>query len=224
MKKIHNPSLPITTTYISEENSNENGNGNGNNLNMIPMAQNGPINSDSYALQHQTSPDYKPSSSAEYNRMMQKQMENQKNMEESVHPISYQDPKNSNYVSVHDNQMEEVQDCNHKQGRGELNIDKLMPASWQSNATNNSEATDNSNWAKYAPTKESFSRYIAAGGSARLSMNTRSARSRIVGIPLLLRSGVKIPIGTDSIPFSGSSLREDQIFNATGVHPQKNNC
>lgn len=105
-----------------------------------------------------------------------------------------------------------------------LNPDNLMPASWRDD-TNCPDGSDpNSLWAKYAPTKDAYWRYVTAAGSARLSVNTRIPW-RIVGTPLLLRSGVSVPLTHSQVtPFNGSSWRDDIVSDSLGYYPQDLSC
>lgn len=113
-----------------------------------------------------------------------------------------------------------------------MNIDALMPQSWrkESGAGAGSLASDAAScpgqqWAKYAPTKESFSRYLVASGSARLSMNSRSPYGRIIGEPGIyqsVRPGAPTPISASPMLFSDSSIRQGLVHNQTGVYPKYN--
>lgn len=107
-----------------------------------------------------------------------------------------------------------------------LNVDSLMPASWRG-SKNTSTAQgyrDQEMWAKYAPTKDAFDRYVTAAGSARLSINTRDGLQRNLGVPLLLRQGPAIPLSTREHAFNDSSFRQQAIYNATGAFPQSTSC
>jgi len=105
-----------------------------------------------------------------------------------------------------------------------MNPDNLMPGSWRDGTDCPDGSDPNSQWAKYAPTKEAYWRYITAAGSARLGVNTRIPW-RIVGTPLLLRSGVSVPITHSELtPFNGSSWRQDILADSLGYYPQDLNC
>lgn len=106
----------------------------------------------------------------------------------------------------------------------ELNIDSLMPASWKGPQNCGADSAAGSQWAKFAPTKEAFDRYITAAGSARLSMNTRSPLARQTGIPLLLRQGPPVPISAQEYPWGDSGFRQDLVFKQTGRYPTSTAC
>lgn len=106
----------------------------------------------------------------------------------------------------------------------DLSIDALMPSSWKQTPNCGDQAYDNTQWSKYAPSRDAFDRYITAAGSARLSLNTRWGLSRNTGIPLLLRQGPPVPLSTTQIPFNGSSYREDLIYQTTSRYPQSTTC
>lgn len=104
----------------------------------------------------------------------------------------------------------------------QLNLDSLMPSSWR--VTSCPETSDQEGeWSKYAPSKAAFSRYQAAAGSARLSVNTR-VKNPTGGVPLLLRASPPVPMAAKEIPFNDSSFRNDLIYNATGFYPQSTAC
>ena len=204
------------------------------NHNNMPAIQNMPISGNDYAQSHQTSPDYKLNEAASYERMKQQQFSEQGNVDEQYAPNAYKpyDVSHSyananvqNFPEMEENSQQYPRGCQSTEiGGYELNVDSLMPSGWKSKSLATSEASDNGNWTKFAPSKQSFNRYITAAGSARLAMNTRNALSRNVGIPLLIRSGVRTPISTEQVLFGDSSFRQDEVFNATGVHPKNTHC
>ncbi len=106
----------------------------------------------------------------------------------------------------------------------DLNIDALMPASWKQTPNCGDAAYDNTQWSKYAPSRQAFDRYITAAGSARLSLNTRWGLNRNIGIPLLLRQGPPVPLSTNQVPFNDSSYRNDLIYQTVGRYPQNITC
>ena len=106
----------------------------------------------------------------------------------------------------------------------ELNVNSLMPASWRAGSVTDSAVVDGSQWSKYAPTRESFDRYITAQGSARLSLATRSPLGRIVGIPDLLRQAPPMPLSASEISFIDSENRLDAIYSAVGRYPTSTEC
>lgn len=118
-------------------------------------------------------------------------------------------------------------------GRGEeddslIEVDKLMPASWRGPAETGAcmpgEREDEAEWTKYAPSKESFNKYITAAGSARLSLNTRSPMARQVGLSNPLRPGVAVPLGGYQSDFLDTDMRQSLIYDATGQYPESIAC
>lgn len=105
-----------------------------------------------------------------------------------------------------------------------LEIDNLMPASWRGIKNCATETTDDAEWAKYAPSKAAFDRYITASGSVRLGVNTRDSNSKTLGVPLLLRPSPPVPLSTQEMPFLDSDQRQSLIYNATGHFPQDTSC
>lgn len=70
-----------------------------------------------------------------------------------------------------------------------LNRSSLMPATWDNMAAAQSMSSDpNSDWAKYAPTKEGVQRYISSSATARFGIIDRSPLGSRIGQPNLLRS------------------------------------
>jgi hypothetical protein len=114
--------------------------------------------------------------------------------------------------------------CNAQNWGYHLNVDHLMPASWRGPEQCGVESEDTAEWAKYAPSKEAFDRYITASGSARLGVNTRSSMARQIGIPNLLRGGAPMPLSTYESQFLDSDNRQSLIFSATGQWPSSTNC
>jgi len=106
----------------------------------------------------------------------------------------------------------------------ELNIDSLMPSSWKGPKNCGTDSAADSQWSKYAPSKQAFDRYITAAGSARLSLNTRSPLARQTGIPLLLRQGPAVPISAQEYPWGDSSFRQDLVFRQEGRYPTSTSC
>jgi len=107
-----------------------------------------------------------------------------------------------------------------------LNVNSLMPAGWRNDTGCGADTStmDGSQWAKYAPTKDAFNRYITAQGSARLTLNTRNPLGRQVGIPDLLRQGAPMPLPAEQIVFNDSSYRLDAIFRQLGRYPTSTVC
>ena len=119
-------------------------------------------------------------------------------------------------------------------GASNMNIDNLMPGSWRNPMSNSmagsgggscmSENAAQSLWSKYSPSARSFSNAITAAGSARLSLNTRSALTRNIGLPNLLRQGPAVPVSSQAVMFNDSSFRADSVFNAVGAYPTLSEC
>lgn len=105
-----------------------------------------------------------------------------------------------------------------------LNTDSLMPGSWREGTQCPDGSDPNSQWAKYSPSRDSYMRYITASSAARLGVNTRNASSRIVGLPLLLRSSTTTPLSHSQFAFNGSSLRDDVLADSTGIYPGAVTC
>ena len=98
-----------------------------------------------------------------------------------------------------------------------LNSDSLMPGSWREGAQCPDGSDPNSQWAKYAPAKEQYNRYIMASSAARLGVNTRTGLTRITGPnPLLLRSSVAVPISNNHVLFNDSGFRLDAAAQGNG--------
>jgi len=100
-----------------------------------------------------------------------------------------------------------------------LSVDSLMPGSWKAPASSTFATADQQQWAKYAPTKAAFDKYITAGGSVRAPLNTRSPLARQVGIPYLIRQGPPIPLSSKDVIFNDSGFRQDLVYNSTGYYP-----
>lgn len=108
-----------------------------------------------------------------------------------------------------------------------MDVSKLMPSSWRAGETAGcgpGEREDDTEWTRYAPSKESFEKYVTASGSARLSLNSRSPMARQVGLPNLLRPGVAVPLGGFQSEFLDTDLRQSLIYDATGSYPQSISC
>jgi hypothetical protein len=104
-------------------------------------------------------------------------------------------------------------------------IDKLMPTSWRNgaNQTCGDMKQDESEWAKYSPTKAKFDNYITASGSARMALQTRD-RVPGGGIRNLLRSQPPVPLSAQSYAFNDSEARMNVIFASTGIYPATTAC
>lgn len=105
----------------------------------------------------------------------------------------------------------------------EMNVDSLMPASWKGQACSLT-SQDQSQWAKYAPSKEAFDAAVTAEGSARLSANTRSPAGRQIGVRNLLLPSPPLPLSTGQVTFNDSGRRQDVVYQSTGFYPQSTAC
>lgn len=95
----------------------------------------------------------------------------------------------------------------------------LMPQSWKGDGVSSSDS-----WAKYAPTKQSHARYVAAAGSSRLSLNSRSALGRITGQSNMFRAHPPATVSASEFVFGDSSFRQQAIKQATDRFPVSTNC
>jgi len=116
-----------------------------------------------------------------------------------------------------------VQGCSDKWGY-QLSTDSLMPASWRNDACPPAADNEEADWAKYAPSKQSFDRYLTATGSARLAINSRSPLGRQVGTTLMLRSQPPLPLSTKEHEFNDSSFRNDLVYQSVGYYPGSIDC
>lgn len=143
-----------------------------------------------------------------------------------------QDPDNSTFPSLKQHpgrgESEEEYNDGNSSSSSLIEVDKLMPASWrgpvETGACAPGEREDETEWTKYAPSKQSFNKYITAAGSARLSLNTRSPMGRQIGIANPLRPGVAVPLGGYQSDFLDTDMRQSLIYDATGMYPQSIAC
>jgi len=151
----------------------------------------------------------------------------------SPEPAAYYPYSGGNAAASYDSAYPNTEDMSSLYPRGcassqqagyQLNVNSLMPASWRDNSKCSEAAVDGSQWTKYAPTKESFDRFITSQGSARLSLTTRSPLGRIVGIPDLLRQAPPMPLAAEQIIFGDSSFRQDLVWKQTGRYPESTTC
>lgn len=105
-----------------------------------------------------------------------------------------------------------------------LRRDTHMPISWRDNAPCGSLAGDDTLFGKWAPTKAAYDNYITASGSARLSLNTRVKNPAGFNPWAGIRTQPPIPISGTAILFNDCSLRQDLIYNSTGVYPTAGMC
>ena len=110
----------------------------------------------------------------------------------------------------------------------QMEISRLMPSSWKagSNGKCGDLSKDNTEWAKWSPSKAQFSNFVTASGSSRVPLSSRNGGpgSAKLGEPNLLRSATAVPLSGQQVLFGDSSARVDQIFNATGIMPTTATC
>lgn len=70
----------------------------------------------------------------------------------------------------------------------QLNLNSMMPASWNSKAALQGCNGPNSDWNRYTVTRDGALRYISSVGTAKYNYVTRSPAGRLFGTPNLLRS------------------------------------
>lgn len=71
----------------------------------------------------------------------------------------------------------------------QLNLNALMPASWNSTSAMQSLDSDpKSDWSRYSVSRDGVQRYISASGASRFRQIDRSSSGRRFGTPNLLRS------------------------------------
>lgn len=106
-----------------------------------------------------------------------------------------------------------------------MQIDKLMPSSWRSAANQScgDASRDDSEWAKWSPTRQKFENFVTASGASRMALSTRD-RNPTGGIRNLLRSSPPVGLSGQSITFNDSDARMNIIFNATGIYPSTTTC
>lgn len=105
-----------------------------------------------------------------------------------------------------------------------LRRDSHLPISWRDNAPCGSMAGDYTLFGKWAPTKAAYDNYITASGSSRLSLNTRIKNPAGFNPWAGIRSQPPMPISGTAILFNDCSLRQDLIYNSTGVYPTAGMC
>ena len=99
-----------------------------------------------------------------------------------------------------------------------LNLNRLMPQNWQSNAAtvlNNQEDPDS--WSRYTVTKDDYLRYTSAAGMARLGAIEHSAQGRITGNVSGINAFRSVPqaaltLGADAVIFNDSSARQALVM------------
>jgi hypothetical protein len=95
-----------------------------------------------------------------------------------------------------------------------LNLNKLMPQSWQSNAAtvlNSQDSPDD--WSRYTVTKDDYLRYNSAAGIARLGAIEHSSQGRITGNVAGIYAFASVPqpaltIGPNAVVFNDASARQ----------------
>lgn len=107
-----------------------------------------------------------------------------------------------------------------------LALNKLMPSSWRpsQNQTCGDLKADDSEWAKWSPTKAKFENYVTASGAARMPLTTRNPQSKIIGQSNPLRSQPPVPLSGKSITFNDADGRMSALFQATSIFPSWDAC
>jgi hypothetical protein len=118
-----------------------------------------------------------------------------------------------------------------------LNLLSLMPGAWSKeafgddsgplDASGGGSAGDaDTRWTRYAPSLNSYRKYVTSAGSARLGLVSSTNSTRTIGIPNLLRSqpGTALSAAGPAVIFGDSSLRQDLVFNAVGSYPKDMSC
>ena len=137
-------------------------------------------------------------------------------------PLNYSGATEQPAYVYHDQNPDPMQNLTNYGGYNQmfqLNLDSLMPASWNAtSAANASQAgagacTDSgqSDWYRYAPDKQSVDRYITSSGSTRFSSITRNPNARLFGQPNLLRTNPPVPLSNGEITFNNSENRQALI-------------
>jgi hypothetical protein len=99
-----------------------------------------------------------------------------------------------------------------------LNLNRLMPQSWQSNAAKVLDDQDDpDSWSRYTVTKDDYLRYTSAAGMARAMEIDQSAQGRITGNQMGIYAFASIPqpaltLGPDSVIFNDSSARQALVM------------
>lgn len=108
---------------------------------------------------------------------------------------------------------------------GNMQISKLMPASWRegANSTCGDLATDYTAWAKYSPKKAQYDGYITSQASVRTPLSQRSGNPTHA-MRDLLRQTPPVPLSGQSMTFGDSSQRLDLIYQSTGIYPRQTSC
>lgn len=102
----------------------------------------------------------------------------------------------------------------------QLNLNSLMPASWNDTSALQSVSSDPlDDWSRYTVTRDGVQRYISASGASRTQQIDRSSAGRRFGIPNLLRSQppTALSMGPDTVVFNDSSDRQALV--SPGMRP-----
>lgn len=107
-----------------------------------------------------------------------------------------------------------------------LTLSKLMPSSWRTgnNQSCGDMKIDETEWAKWSPTKAKFENYVTASGAARMPLTTRNPQAKIIGTSNPLRSQPPVALSGKSITFNDADARLNTVFVATGVYPSTDMC
>jgi len=117
----------------------------------------------------------------------------------------YRDPPNDPYANYMDHSTQQSL---------QLNLNSLMPASWNNVSATQAATGSKDDWSRYSVSREGVERYISAQGINRYQQLSRSSQGRLTGTPNLLRSqppaALSLGSGPDScnVIFNDSSLRQ----------------
>lgn len=122
----------------------------------------------------------------------------------------YQAPNNDPFNNLTNSNMQQAM---------QLNLNTLMPASWNAaSAAQSADSDPKSDWERYSVSRDGVQRYISASGASRYSQIDRSSAGRRFGEPNLLRSQPPAALTIGSSPwFNDSSDRQalvDPAMNA----------
>jgi len=125
--------------------------------------------------------------------------------------ISSMDPSSKPFVSNGNPEKDMVP----SDPNGGFSSSKLMPSSWRQTAgdaqANGSSCTGANNWARFAPTKAGFNKFIYASRHATMGINTREPNPT-GGIRVdAIRPPPSVALSGESVPFGDSSHRNDYL-------------
>uniref|UniRef100_A0A6C0BNC0 Uncharacterized protein n=1 Tax=viral metagenome TaxID=1070528 RepID=A0A6C0BNC0_9ZZZZ len=103
----------------------------------------------------------------------------------------------------------------------QLNLNSLMPQSWNNQAVAQAASScpgNKNDWARYSVTPEGAARYVMSSGGMNYGIISRSSNARLVGMPNLLRSTPNTALQMGQQPwFNRSSLSEPLV--TPGMQP-----